>query len=65
MPKNTNILFDISMEAGLEGNTQETKCMSMSCHATKNAGHSYNVKYPIDLSSIPESDSTNQHYIHK
>jgi len=33
--KNTNILFDISVEASLEGNTQETKCMSMSCHVTK------------------------------
>jgi len=27
--KNRNILFDISVEASLEGNTQETKCMSM------------------------------------
>jgi len=33
--KNINILFDISMEASLEGNTQETKCMSMTCHVTK------------------------------
>ena len=33
MPK--NILFDISVEASLEGNTQETEHMSTSCHVTK------------------------------
>jgi hypothetical protein len=40
--RKTEALYDASKEVGLEVNTEETKCMLLSCH--QNAGQNHNIK---------------------
>ena len=53
------------MEASLERNKQEKKCMSMSCNVIKMQDTVITYTQPTDVSSIPKIDSTNHNYNHK